>query len=485
MREPKQSFGRDGAGARRNQRWRRPPRSARAEGPPRDARDAAYRRLAEQAERFPDLGIEGPETAGLDERDAALAHAIYDGAVRRWLTLRFLLEAAGSRPLETLEPGMRAVLLGGAVQILLMDRVPLHAAINESVEWAKGAIRPGAAGMVNAVLRRVAGVRESVVSPAAGTGGGGWGGGRNELPLGDGRAVRLRGEMLPEDELGRLAVATSHPAGLLRRWSETAPERVRELALHSLVSPPVVLNTSAAAGPLPTEGERAPLAAHESPGHHVFQGTRGELVSLLSRREDLWVQDAASSRAVMLAADLRPRVVVDLCAGQGTKTRQIVSVFGEAQIVASDAAAERARTLAGVFRASERVRVVGVAEVLSGWRGRADLVLLDVPCSNTGVLARRAEAKYRCDPETMGRLVEVQRQILRDGASLLTPGGAILYSTCSIERAENEEQAAWAGAALGLRAEREERTWPRGLPGEPAGAYRDGSYAVLLRSAGA
>lgn len=488
MSEPGESFGRNRAGARRPTR---PPRAAEpaqrplpvvAAGPPTSARDAATRLLAAQAARFPDLAIEPPDTSDLSDRDAALAHAIYDAVVRRWLTLSFLVEAAASRPLSQVEPRMRAVLLAGAAQILLLDRIPAHAAINESVEWAKGSIRPGAAGMVNAVLRKLVALRAPAAPGAAAPARRPrWSNRRDEIPLADGSALALARDVLPEDPLDRLAAATGHPTGLIRRWDERYPGQAEHLAMHSLITPPIVLNTSAARGPLPDpEGVRPLLTPHEIPGHHVFWGSRTELVSLLNARDDLWVQDPASSRAVLDAAALRPGVVVDLCAGQGTKTRQLVSVFPQARIVASDAAAERARTLAGVFRASERVRVTSLDEIHRQWRGRADLVLLDVPCSNTGVLARRPEAKHRADPETLARLAALQRQILEEAVHLLAPGGRILYSTCSIEREENDAQAEWASARFGLPIASAAQRLPRGRPGDAPETYADGSYAAML-----
>ena len=122
-----------------------------------NARDAALRVLARHAEKMPDLAPADPETEGMDPRDAALAHAIIDATVRRWITLSYLVEVAGGRDVRDMEPRMQAALLGGAAQLLLFDRIPDHAAIDETVEWAKRRIRPKAGGMVNAVASDGAG----------------------------------------------------------------------------------------------------------------------------------------------------------------------------------------------------------------------------------------------------------------------------------------------------------------------------------------
>src|SRR5690606_35613410 len=116
--------------------------------PPRDARDCVMRRLAAQAARFPTLDITPLDSAGLDGREQALAHAIYDAALRRWLTLEAVLNSFLKRPLRAAEPAAQAALLAGAAQILLLDRIPEHAAIDESVRWVKRGVgrRSAAAG---------------------------------------------------------------------------------------------------------------------------------------------------------------------------------------------------------------------------------------------------------------------------------------------------------------------------------------------------
>jgi 16S rRNA C967 or C1407 C5-methylase (RsmB/RsmF family) len=94
------------------------------------------------------------------------------------------------------------------------------------------------------------------------------------------------------------------------------------------------------------------------------------------------------------------------------------------------------------------------------------------------------EARYRSGPDQLSRLVEIQRGILRDAVDLLVPGGAILYSTCSIEREENDEQVAWAEREIGLVGSDAKQTMPRGLPGESGAGYHDGAFSVVLRRRG-
>ncbi len=444
--------------------------------------------LARQAAAFPDLDIEGLSLPRLDERDAAFAHAIHDAALRRWITLGFLVERYTPRPFRENEPQTQAALLAGAAQMILLDRVPHHAAINASVEWVKQAAKASVAGFVNAVLRKVGSLvaapsddptrlPERAFRPQ-------WTNRADEIPLADGRALVLRAAVLPEDPVMRLAVATSHPSALIRHWTAMlGAETAERLALHDVAVPPVTLFSAQTVAPLPET-----CTPHSLAGSSVFSGSRDGLAALLRARNDLWVQDAASSLAVERLRRLRGEVdwvadglVVDVCAGQGTKTRQLAAAFPRSTIVAADPAPERAKALAEVVRGiGQRARVLTLPDMHRSLKGQARLVLLDVPCTNSGVLARRVEARYRFDQAQTDRLVATQRQILEQGAALLSPGGVLCYSTCSIDDAENREQVAWIAARAELDLIDMEQTLPAGLPGEDATRYHDGAFSAIL-----
>ncbi len=426
-----------------------------------------------------------PETAGLSPRDAAFCHAIYDSVLRHWVTLEFILDRFLSTPVREMEPAMQAVLLVGAAQLVAMDAVPPHAAVDESVNWAKANIREGAGGLANAVLRKVSDTapratdeegRSIPLTRAA------WHLGDDEFPLASGRSRVLRGVKIPADPTWRIAVATSHPRTLIEGWIAThGPDAARAIAHHSLAEAPTIINARHASGPVARRLAANPtLSPHADAGHFIFAGHESALADFLAATPGVWVQDPSSSQAVQSIADLRCERIVDLCAGRGTKTRQLRAIFPQARIIATDTDDARRSVLEATFRDDESVLVSSYAEALQRASAAADLVLIDVPCSNTGVLSRRLEAKYRASAEQSARLIEIQREILTQAATLLKPTGAILYATCSIEKAENQSQANWAASQLALCISRERSTSPAGLPGEPASAYRDGSYSVLL-----
>ena len=431
-----------------------------------DPRDAAYLHIARQADRMPDLGLFDLHTGSMDARDASLAHAIVEGAITRWLTLDYIISELGGRQLRDQEARMQAVLLGGAAQLLLMDRVPPHAVIDESVQWAKDNIRPGAGGMTNAILRKVARAKGGRIES--------WNHHLDAIPRSDGSGLKLFGLELPTSGLHRVSVACSISSQLVQRWENeygdpTAP------AMHTLSKAPTVIYTAFAKTPI----DDLDLGEHDSPNHRIFSGKRAELIQLLADRPDLWVQDAASSHVIDdLEFETAPKLIIDLCAGQGTKTRQLRAKFPDAQIIAADVDEDRLNTLKSVFQGDDQVHAMPVDTLMNTELGQADFVLTDVPCTNSGVLARRREARYRPMKKQLARIVPIQHEIARNAHSLLKAGGTLLYSTCSLETEENEDQADWIISKLEMTKVNQRRVDPIGQPGEPSTNYRDGSFSA-------
>ncbi len=463
------------------------------------ARSVVMNMLARQAAVYPHLLLDGLETRDLNDRDAAFAHAIYDACIKRWLTLACLIAQYTPRPLHENEPPVQAALLAGAAQMVFLEKVPAHAAINASVEWAKAAKSVSVGGFINAVLRKVASLvfdpaslvppnlPERTLRPE-------WVNRADELPLDSGGALQLRAAVLPRDPFERLAAATGHPFELVRHWT-TALGRDEAAALchHNITSAPIYICTGYATAPLPTEG----FLPHSAGLSHAYVGDVAALSALLRERSDIWVQDAGSSHPVALltatltarggfsalSIDGQPPLIIDLCAGQGTKTRQLAAATSKAgltaRIIAADPAPNRAATLATIVKAIG-AQSWSVSDVHGKLGGTAAVVLLDVPCTNTGVLARRAEARYRCDEEHLQRLIDTQRDIITRGVRLMMSGGYLCYSTCSVEPSENEGQARWIEQTFGLTLLGMNRWMPTGLPGEPPNTYSDASFCAVF-----
>jgi len=467
----RKSFGTRGPAARRGGR-----QPARRVGVPRlsasgspTARDVAILRLERCAGSLFRLDAkEQLETDQLEERDAALAHAIVDAALRRWLTIAALLDACIDRSFKNCEPPVQGALACGAAQLLFLDRIPDHAAVDSSVEWTSRSVGRRAGGLVNASLRRLVALRADVRSR--------WTDRCDEVPLADGGALAFSQDVLTSGVIARLSASTSHHRSFISRWSRQFEKtRVQELAVHSVRKAPTIINGRFAESVL----EDSLLTPHEMSGHWVFNGGRDQLVEFLRNRHDVWVQDPASAAVVTFCQRLSPSLIVDMCAGKGTKTRGLAAAFPEATIVATDVDTDQRQRLQ---ESTMHLANVEVREpmALADLAGRADLVLLDVPCSNSGVLARRIEARYRGATTAIERLVSVQQGIIAEALPLVRKGGSLVYATCSVEEEENRRCCEAAARASGLRLVEDQTTLPHGGPGKPDTSWTDASYACLL-----
>ncbi|RME18836.1 MAG: hypothetical protein D6800_15070 [Candidatus Zixiibacteriota bacterium] len=409
------------------------------------------------------------DTDGLSSQDTALATAIHRTVLQRWITLEYLLNRVLTKPMQDLEPTMQAVLLTGAAQLVFMHRLPRHAVVDEQVKLARQMVRPGAAGLANAVLRKVAGmVGELKVNEP-------WFPAEDRLPL-EGGTVVLTEPCLPptRQAMRHLAVATSHPRALIQRWiSAFGREKAELFCLHGSETPPTIV----AVEPGFVAEEDTRYQPHQAPGYLIWQGTKNELRQFLAQHPARRVQDPASARPVASTAKLKVERIMDYCAGRGTKTRQLAALHPKARIWATDVDPQRRSALK---RATEGLGQVKVFLPDQPPEQPMGLMVLDVPCSNTGVLARRPEARYRFDARSLASLTDLQRQIARHSVEWVRPGGFILYSTCSLEREENHEQAVWLSHLVRGQVVHESLV-------EPAGSettYQDGGYHALIQLPG-
>jgi 16S rRNA (cytosine967-C5)-methyltransferase len=438
-----------------------------------DARRVAARALADfERGRSPRIGP-AIARAELDPRDRAFARELAYGVVRRRRLLDFVLGGRLAKGLPA-DAGARAALRLGCYQ-LLFTRVPPHAAVHESVALAGRSWRP----LLNAVLRGVAGdVRPRHADPARP---------RAELSLPDGRACEVRTPFPdPVDEFESYrAIVDSLPVFLVRRWSERfGRATAADLTAASAEPPAIHLRTTAHAGSrdrlaarLAGEGVETAPAAH--PLLTRWIGGSSPFESRAFADGWLVVQDPTSLRAAEALGARPGEVVVDYCAAPGTKSTVLAEAVGpHGRVFAYDPAPERRELiLDNVRRLRLEANVVVVADPGELPRS-ADRVLVDAPCSNTGVLARRVEARERVSEDAIRGLARGQREILDHAVALARAGGTVVYSTCSIEREENEDVVAALVAVRPMAPELEETTLP--LQGA-----RDGGYFARLRWAGA
>lgn len=417
----------------------------------------------------------------LDPRDRDLAREIAYGTLRRMATLDHLLGEISTERLRALDPRVRAAVRAGAYQVLFLDRVPAAAAVNAAVAEARRSAGDRATGYVNGVLRALA--REVVGRPD----GDGEDAPRRSIPTGDGRHVLLRRNRLPDparDEAGSLGARWSMPRWLAARWLEA---RGREEALAILRAS--AARPATALRPLP--GREAALGEALAAGGIAFEEEGGGLLlrgagaveELPGFAEGLFVvQDAAAARAVALLGAAPGERVLEVGAGRGGKTVFLAAAAAPGgRVVAVDRDGGR---LAQLRETMERVGTdLAAVELVEGDgtaegvlpEGPFDRVLVDAPCSNTGVLARRVEARHRLRPQDLEGLAALGRRLLAAGLRRLREGGTAVHSVCSLEPEEGPETVRRAVRDVpGCAPVAEETTLP--VPGR-----RDGGYAAVVR----
>jgi 16S rRNA (cytosine967-C5)-methyltransferase len=411
----------------------------------------------------------------LSSADRRLATHLAYGVLRRRGSLDALLLPHITRQPHNVEPWLWDALYLGAYQLAFLSHVPAHAALHETVELAVQWGRPEAKGFLNGVLRSLLRLLTDArtESPAA-----------DALPLENGIYRRLTRPVLPDPHTKPVEYlsAFSLPRWLARRWAERYPwEECVRLGFWFAGPAPLWLRVNR----LRTDRDallatlrQAGIAAE--PGDHPQAVRLEESASVrdLPGYADGWftVQDQ-SAMGVASALDPRPGWrVLDLCAAPGGKTTHLAELMGnDGQIVACDVDDERLKTVSelcgrlGIGIVETRRLHPGANEAPPA--GPFDAVLVDAPCSNTGVLGRRPEVRWRLKPGDFAHLVRLQTKLLLWAGKRVRPGGVVVYSTCSIDPEENRGVVRTALPGLELEAEREQ------VPGRPA----DGGYWARLR----
>jgi 16S rRNA (cytosine967-C5)-methyltransferase len=325
--------------------------------------------------------LHGAALQKLSQADRNLATALVMGVLRWQIALDAELARLLDRPDQPLPDEIVIALRLGAFQLRHMDRIPPHAALSESVELVRAAGHPNAAGLVNAILRKLS------AKPAPGK------------PL--------------VESIDTIAKRLGHPAWMVRRWEgvygREAALAICEFDQHE-----------------PTRGDLFVLdrIAEEVDAHLVDDGSR------------LIAELAAISHA-------SPERIWDACAAPGGKTSVLARRHRNAELLATDISARRLQAMRRRIETELPDRAIRTLEAdatqLPTSEGNFDLILCDLPCSGTGTLARNPEIRHRLEPSEFERQALRQRDILSAALKRLQPGGRLVYSTCSLEPEENEE----------------------------------------------
>jgi 16S rRNA (cytosine967-C5)-methyltransferase len=418
----------------------------------------------------------------LSPPDRRLATQLAYGVLRRRGTLDALLRPLVTRQPHQVEPWVWESLRLGAFQLALLTHVPPHAAIHETVELAAALQRPRAKGFLNGVLRSLSQLLGSDTAPGPAA---------DALPLEQGRYRRLTQPVLPDpvaNPVEYLATAFALPRWLAGRWHGRYPwDECLRLGFWFAGPAPLWLRCNPLRCDRPSLldalRERG-IAAEPGGLPQSVRLTEHAAVRDLPGYDQGWfaVQDESAMCVGQALAPAPRSSVLDLCAAPGGKTTHLAELMGnQGRILACDVDEQRLRTLADLCARLG----LGIIEThrLHPERneepppGPFDAVLVDVPCSNTGVLGRRPEVRWRLRPEDFRHLVPLQTRLLLRAAERLRPGGKVVYSTCSVEPEENRQVVQVVLRALPwLELEAEEEQ----VPGRPA----DGGYWAQLRRKG-
>jgi 16S rRNA (cytosine967-C5)-methyltransferase len=361
----------------------------------------------------------------LSPADRHLATTLVLGVLRWQIRLDERLKLLIAKPKSKLDPEVSVALRMGAFQLQFLDRVPVHAAIDESVELTKKSGHRFASGLVNAVLRKLASA-----GPAAD---------------------------LPEETAAELALAQAHPAWMVERWARYyGLEAARTICRHGQTQPPRIVRLPFAAdeaAAVETELENAGVclepAAILATARRVVSGDVTPTEAFREGRVRL--QDEGSQLIAELAActfedssgateTVPIETILDACAAPGGKTLILAERNPRARILACESSQKRLAELTTRLAAHSARIECRLADATALSEDSAfDLVLADVPCSGTGTLGRNPEIRHRLRPEELARHAERQRDILSAALRAVRPGGRVVYSTCSLEPEENEQ----------------------------------------------
>jgi 16S rRNA (cytosine967-C5)-methyltransferase len=357
-----------------------------------------------------------------DDRERALFTELVYGVLRWQGRLDWHIDQLSTTKANKIIPAIRVLLRLGLYQILFLDRIPHHAAVNEAVKLARATQPAHLAGFVNGILRAAIRLENTWNWPSS--------------------------ELQPADYL---AVTTAHPLWLVKRWiQEVGLEETAALCAANNQVAPMVLRIN----PLRTDAEEVlhwcrdrGIRAEASPilaGAIRLSGTRQDFgASEIHLQGWVQIQDEASQMVALLAAPRPGERILDLCSGFGAKATHLAALMGNrGSIMAVDRSAWKLEQLQQNAARQGidiiRTTTADILELDQGSWQEFDRVLLDAPCSGFGTLRRNPDIKWRRHPKDPYRFSRLQGQLLHQAAHFVKHGGVLVYATCTLLEEEND-----------------------------------------------
>jgi 16S rRNA (cytosine967-C5)-methyltransferase len=355
----------------------------------------------------------------LEPRDRAQVREYVQNILRRRSYLDFIIGEFSSISIEEMKPILKNILRLGLYEMLFMGGTPDYAAINESVEIAKIRMGSKAGDLVNAILRNIQRDIDNLPKPAF------------------------------EDRTKLVATTFSHPEWMVKRWVKRFGEREAFQLMQANNQRPSyyvrVNNLRTKTENFKLRMEKLDISFEESdwlPGYFKVESVAPFISKDLLKKGICLVQDIAAGFAPTILEPLPGEVIYDICAAPGTKSIVMSDMMeGKGTILAVDINSDRLEKLAqsAMDYQAENIKIRR-ADARDLDLKMADGVLLDAPCTGTGVLSKRADLRWKRTEEELENSVKLQEELLDEAANLVKKGGRLVYSTCSIEPEENWEQ---------------------------------------------
>ncbi len=380
---------------------------------------ASYLNLA-----LPEVFREHPDA---QQRERAFCTELTYGVYRHLYKLDYFLGRLLSRPFDSLKMPVKNIMRIALYQLMYLPEIPARAVCFSAVEQTKNSPYQGLAPLVNAVIRAYLRNKDKLKPPN--------------------RRLNL---------LEFLEIEYSHPRWMIERWLDRYGEaRTEQMLQVNNEEPPLTLRFNQYQGSIneildefDESGIKYSMGLFLPEAIQV-KSASGPLDKLSSfQNGKVFVQDESSMLVAHLVAPKPGETVIDLCAAPGGKSTHIAELMADkGKIWSID---DHPHKIDLITQNAKRLKLQSIRPYLADARnfkipggGLADAVLVDVPCTGTGVLRRRVDARYRRQPEDIENLVAVQREILRNASRLVRPGGRLIYSTCTLEPEEDKEQILW------------------------------------------
>ncbi len=407
------------------------------------------------------------------------------GTIRNTAAIDCVISSVSGRDIKRIQNKLLGILRVAIYELIYCPQTAVYSVVDQAVETTKTVAGRKQSGFVNAVLRQsVRSISQrSAPLPQSNS--------RSTIPQTPSSGCTFDTEILPDpqaDPGAYLSTAFSLPQWLAEQWLEQFGFDEAIAACFGVNRrPSIYLRPNR----LKTTAERlaamlteASVEAHITPDESLVQLKSPRAVTTLPGFDDglFVIQDISAYRAVELLKPQPDWNILDLCSAPGVKATQIAEATADrAQILAADIDTERLRK---VTENAARLGITSISTVdrnrlqaAVGTHGPFDAVLLDVPCSNTGVMARRVEVRHRISATAIEKLARTQRQLLEKAALLTKPGGKICYSTCSIQNAEDGRLiAAFLAENSDFALEKEQLILPAAQQFD-----HDGAYAAVIR----